>query len=162
MPKISRVDASTAVGKDGSRSAGFYELVAPFHDAFEGDRTRQVDYLRSLIERHHPGGRSVLELGCGTGAMLRLLQPHYKVTGIDLSPQMLAIASSALPGVELVEADMTHFDLGRTFDVALCVYDSINHLGSFAEWEVRLRLRRGTPQRRRPLHRRHQHRSQIQ
>lgn len=31
---------------------------------------------------------------------------------------------------------MTAFDLGERFDVVLCVYDSINHLLDFAEWEA--------------------------
>ena len=30
---------------------------------------------------------------------------------------------------------MTRFDLGETFDVVLCVFDSINHLVRFSDWE---------------------------
>jgi SAM-dependent methyltransferase len=49
---------------------------------------------------------------------------------------MLKIAAQKLPGVRLVEADMTKIRLGERFDVVLCVYDSINHLLRFAEWKA--------------------------
>jgi hypothetical protein len=37
---------------------------------------------------------------------------------------------------------MTTFDLGEQFDVVLCVYDSINHLVRFREWEAVFRRAR--------------------
>jgi hypothetical protein len=49
---------------------------------------------------------------------------------------MLEVAAAKLPGVPLVEADMTQFELGERFDVVLCVYDSINHLLEFGQWEA--------------------------
>ena len=70
----------------------------------------------------------MLELACGTGSILAQLRDEYEVVGVDLSPQMLAIAWEKLPGVELIEGDMTEVRLGRTFDAVLCLYDSINHL----------------------------------
>jgi SAM-dependent methyltransferase len=113
-----------------------YDVFAPFYDAAEGDRSRQSANLRTLIERHHPAARTVLELACGTGSILGRLQPDYEVTGVDLSAQMLAIAAEKLPQALLVHADMTRLQLDRTFDVVLCVYDSINHLLRFSEWEA--------------------------
>ena len=49
---------------------------------------------------------------------------------------MLEVARAKLPVLRLVEADMTTFDLAERFDVVLCVYDSINHLVDFAQWEA--------------------------
>jgi SAM-dependent methyltransferase len=76
----------------------------------------------------------VLELACGTGSILAQLRDEYEVVGVDLSPQMLAIAREKLPGVELIEGDMTDVRLGRTFGAVLCLYDSINHLLRFEDW----------------------------
>jgi SAM-dependent methyltransferase len=67
---------------------------------------------------------------------LKQLRPTYKVTGLDLSPDMLQLAAAKLPGVRLIEADMRAFDLEERFDVALCLFDSINHLLHFAEWKA--------------------------
>jgi len=58
---------------------------------YESDRA----YMRFLI----PSGRSVLEIGCGTGDLLRALAPSRGV-GIDISEAMIAIARQACPGYE--------------------------------------------------------------
>ncbi len=112
-----------------------YETLARFYDGFEGDRGRQVCYLRGLIETHSPQAITLLELGCGTGALLQLLHPRYEVTGIDGSEAML---KAAPPGLRkrLLQADITNFHLDRHFDVVLCAYDTINHLPEFAAWEA--------------------------
>jgi SAM-dependent methyltransferase len=77
----------------------------------------------------------VLELACGTGSILALLREEVDVVGVDVSPEMLALAREKLPGIELVEGDMTTIRLGRRFDAVLCLYDAVNHLTDFADWE---------------------------
>jgi SAM-dependent methyltransferase len=113
-----------------------YAAFARFYDAVQGDRADAADFARSLLERHHPQARRVLELACGTGSILARLRPRYEVTGVDLSAEMLAVARRKLAGVELVQADMTGVRLGRRFDAVLCLYDSINHLLRFRQWEA--------------------------
>jgi cyclopropane fatty-acyl-phospholipid synthase-like methyltransferase len=113
-----------------------YDVFAPFYDAVQGDRAQHAAYVRSLIEKHHPGARTVLELACGTGSVLKQLDSHYEVSGVDLSKKMLEIAARKVPRVRLIRADMTRIALDERFDVVLCVYDSINHLMRFEQWEA--------------------------
>jgi SAM-dependent methyltransferase len=113
-----------------------YDVFARFYDAVEGDAAERAAYVRALIERHCSGARSVLELACGTGSILAQLRPDFDVTGLDVSAPMLEVAEAKLPGVRLVPADMTDFDLDTRFDVVLCVYDSINHLLDFELWRA--------------------------
>src|ERR671937_1080142 len=113
-----------------------YDVFAPFYDALEGERTPHARYLRSLIKEHAPRARTLLELACGTGSILKQLWTHYEVAGLDLSEEMLEIAAEKVPGVPLFRGDMRAFDLGEQFDVVLCVYDSINHLLRFDEWKM--------------------------
>jgi cyclopropane fatty-acyl-phospholipid synthase-like methyltransferase len=113
-----------------------YDVFAPFYDAVQGDRAEHARYLRSLIEKHHPNAKTVLELGCGTGSILKHLHPQYEVAGVDLSAKMLELAAEKMPAARLFHEDMRHFSLGETFDVVLCVYDSINHLLTFEHWEA--------------------------
>jgi SAM-dependent methyltransferase len=113
-----------------------YDVFAPFYDAVQGERAEHARYLRSLIRNHAPRARTVLELACGTGSILKQLWTHYEVVGLDLSEQMLEIAAQKVPGVPLYRGDMTSFDLDERFDVVLCVYDSINHLLRFEEWKA--------------------------
>jgi SAM-dependent methyltransferase len=113
-----------------------YADWAPFYDAMQGDRPEAVAYARGLIETHHPAAQSVLELACGTGTVLEQLHPRYRVSGVDRSQEMLRVAARKLPQARLVQGDMTKVDLGETFDVVLCIADSVNHLRPFAKWEA--------------------------
>jgi predicted TPR repeat methyltransferase len=113
-----------------------YDVFAPFYDAVQGDRAEHGAYIRSLIEKHHPQAATLVEFACGTGSVLKQLRPYYRVTGIDLSEEMLEVAAEKVPGVALFRADMTKVDLGERFDVVLCAYDSINHLVRFADWKA--------------------------
>jgi SAM-dependent methyltransferase len=114
---------------------GSYESWAPFYDAMRGDPAEPAAYVRGLIAKHHPTAETLLELGCGTGAILEHLAAEYRVTGVDLSAEMLRIAGTKVPQARLVQGDMTRLDLGETFDVVVCIADAINHLRPFAKWE---------------------------
>ncbi len=68
--------------------------------------------LLSTIIDNFPGNcKRILELGCGTGiltAMIRAAQPVAEITGIDLSPEMLEVASEkpGLEGVNFLARDL--------------------------------------------------------
>ena len=113
-----------------------YEALARFYDAVMGDRSQEAVYIRSLIRKHHRAPKTVLELACGTGAVLEQLQADFDVTGVDRSQAMLERAAAKLPSARLVHADMTDFALAERFDVVLCVFDSINHVLELEQWEA--------------------------
>jgi len=111
-----------------------YGKLDRFYDAAMGDRTEMASYIRRLVRRHKPQAKTLLELACGTGAILHVLGKSYDVVGLDLSPQMLSLARKKLPHVRFYRKDMVSFDLGKKFDVIICVFDSINHVLKFADW----------------------------
>jgi phosphatidylethanolamine/phosphatidyl-N-methylethanolamine N-methyltransferase len=104
-----------------ARWAGIYDLV--FGGISAPGRRRAVAAVNALP------GRRVLEVGVGTGLAL----PHYgadkRVTGIDLSPQMLARAQArvhrqGLPHVERLlemDAEATTF-ADDSFDIAVAMF----------------------------------------
>lgn len=112
-----------------------YTKLARFYDAIIGDRRDTAAYIGDLIERYQPKTRTILEIACGTGAVLGLLSESYEVEGIERSPNMLAIARKKLPHVKLYRQDMTSFHIDRRFDAVVCVFDSINHLLRFSDWQ---------------------------
>ena len=76
------------------------------------------------------GGRT-LDLGCGTGAAGPLLRPRAKtLTGVDLSPNMLAKAAARGLYDELAEADMVDYLAQRpgAFDLIFAA-DSLIYFG---------------------------------
>jgi cyclopropane fatty-acyl-phospholipid synthase-like methyltransferase len=64
-----------------------------------------------------------------------LIARKYKVTGLDISEQMLKKAEKNLNRKDLILADMTDFNLNRTFDIVLCNYNSICHLLKWENWQ---------------------------
>jgi SAM-dependent methyltransferase len=106
------------------RSQRFYDAIYAWKD-YRDEATR----LHEVIQGRMPGARTLLDVACGTGKHLELLREHYRVEGVDLDPEMLAIARERLGGeVPLHAADVTDFDLGRTFDVVTCLFSSIAYV----------------------------------
>ena len=56
-----------------------------------------------------PGSR-VIDLGCGNGALTgKLAEAGYDVTGVDASPEMLALARKNHPGIPFILADAASY-----------------------------------------------------
>lgn len=113
-----------------------YAEYARFYDQANGDRTADIERIREFIRRFRPRAASLLELGCGTGAVLAGLSDDLALTGIDRSPEMLGTAARAVPAAQLIRADITTFDLGTRFDVIICVFDTLNHLTTLKDWHA--------------------------
>ncbi len=111
-----------------------YATFARFYDQIMGDRTEEIARIEAYLDRYLPDASTLLELGCGTGAILAGLAGRFAVTGIDRSPEMLEVAARRLPGIPLVQADITRFQLGTRFDAVICVFDTLNHLPTFEQW----------------------------
>jgi cyclopropane fatty-acyl-phospholipid synthase-like methyltransferase len=109
-----------------------YSSYGPFYDATQ-DTPDGRAYLY-LLEQHHPAAKTLLELGCGTGAHLATLANRYTIAGLDISPTMLKYARERLPDVPLYQQDMAEFSVPSCFDAVIIPYDSINHLGDFENW----------------------------
>lgn len=100
-----------------------------FHDS-------DAAYLRFLI----PEGASVLELGCGTGHLLKALRPARGV-GIDLSPRMIDVARQLHPDLQFHSGDIDDADaltsLTGPFDY-IVLSDTLGYLEDCEELLSRL------------------------
>jgi SAM-dependent methyltransferase len=105
-----------------------YSDDAELYDiAFDWDISDEADWVVARLE-----ATRVLEPGCGGGRMLEALANRgCKVAGIDSSPRMVELARRRLgTRADVFEADMTHFDLGVTFDGAVCPINTLLHLSA--------------------------------
>jgi SAM-dependent methyltransferase len=112
-----------------------YERFARFYDAAMDDPAPRAARVLDFIDRYRPDATTLLELGCGTGSILAHLTTVRSLTGLDQSPEMLALGRRKVPRAHLIEGDMSSFALGQRFDVVICVFDSLNHLLTFDAWE---------------------------
>ena len=90
-------------------------------------------WIQAFARKLSPGSR-VLDLGCGGGdPVARLLVEHrMHVTGVDASPEMIALAQNRMPEQEWIVADMRQLALGRRFD-GILAWDSYFHLAHEAQ-----------------------------
>lgn len=90
------------------------------------------DYLVQILSREGITEGLVLDLGCGTGAMTRLLaREGYDMIGVDASEEMLMRAreeSAEYPGILYLLQDMREFELYGTVRAIISVCDSMNYL----------------------------------
>src|SRR5919198_851041 len=108
----------------------FGTLYAAAYDAMYADKDYEAecDLVEEAFQRFGSEPvRSILDLGCGTGNhSIRLARRGYDVSGVDLSPDMLAIAAekSAAAGTSIAfsRGDVRRVDLGRTFDAVLLMF----------------------------------------
>ncbi len=107
-----------------------YREVASHYDKIyrSKDYAAESGFVRKVILKHSPGARTLLDVACGTGVHLQHLQASFDCEGLDLSPEMIKIATDRLPGTPLHVADMTEFHLDRHFDAIVCLFSSVGHL----------------------------------
>jgi SAM-dependent methyltransferase len=80
------------------------------------------------------GGRRLLDVGCGTGRdAAHLAELGWAVTGIEISPRMLAHARSRYPGVRFLEGDMREVALPDRFTVVTCLDSTLLHCHDTAD-----------------------------
>jgi SAM-dependent methyltransferase len=90
-----------------NRLTEYYDKTASLYDQMHGGE-RNIEHVRAL-EYSWPiledfGIQSVLEVGCGTGRSLEWIRshsPHVRLSGVELSTEMLARAKAKLPEAEL-------------------------------------------------------------
>jgi SAM-dependent methyltransferase len=129
-----------------------YEALAPIYDAWQASAGLTPfalvveEKLRPLLEREASGATarplSFLDLGCGTGTLLHALgaaHPDWRLTGVDASPAMLAVAAakpqppSAAAPISWTSAPLDRpLPVAGPFDAAGAFYDTLNHLADVA------------------------------
>lgn len=93
----------------------------------------ECDFLEAALAAHRVAGKSLLDIGCGTGRhALELAARGYTVTGVDPSQEMRAFlgaeaARLKLP-VKTAEGDLRRLRIDGPFDAAYCLMDTFRFL----------------------------------
>lgn len=115
----------------------FDRFAATFESRLERLSYRAPALVRAALERAGIApsrSREILDAGCGTGLCAPLVAPFARrLTGVDLSTGMLALAREKQLYDELVQAELTEFLRGRAqaFDVIVSA-DALVYFGDLA------------------------------
>lgn len=89
-------------------------------------------YVSLIRESSRTETKSLLHLGCGAGCYDYTFKRHFRVTGVDISEEMLELAGKTNPEVAYVHGDMRSVDLGERFD-AVIIPDSIDYMATLPD-----------------------------
>jgi len=109
------------------RSARLYDALYSFKDY-----SAAAHALHEVIQKRRPGARRLIDVACGTGKHLEVLRQWYDVEGLDLNPDLLAIAEERLRDVPLYQQDMVLMDTGKRYDVITSLFSSIAYVRTAA------------------------------
>lgn len=112
-----------------------YSILAEVYDEVMRavDYKAWADFINEVIQMHHSHPDDVLELACGTGSLtLELAKFGYQITASDKSPEMVEKAREKAANLENViefkRIDFLDIQENNTYNVIVCVFDSINYL----------------------------------
>jgi len=110
-----------------------FNYYAKYYDAFYSHKTQEdVDYIKSIISKYQPSTKNVLSFGCGTGRHEFLLSEDYKVTGVDVSFEMLTIANDCrkTENNEFILGDIRNVKLAKKFDTCVSLFHILDYLST--------------------------------
>ena len=88
------------------------------------------ELIVQVLRRYFPRARNMLEIGCGTGYVLRGVtraQPELRVSGSEIFLEGLAFAAQRLPDADLFQMDARRIPYENEFDL-IGAFDVVEHI----------------------------------
>lgn len=126
-----------------------YTGFAEVYDLFMDNIPYQewCHYLVALLQEYGVSDGLVLDLGCGTGTLTRMMSARgYDMIGVDVSEEMLEaamekdLAANEESKILYLCQDMREFELYGTVRAIVSVCDSMNYLLTYQDFVQVLRL----------------------
>ena len=111
-----------------------YKELARYYDLIYAskDYKKEASQLKKFISEYKKSpGNELLDVACGTGRHLIYLKSGFSCMGVDISEDMLKIARKNVRGVVFKKANMITLDLGKKFDIILCMFSAIAYTKTY-------------------------------
>lgn len=112
-----------------------YHNLADSYDRLTNDvdYAAIVDFYFAILQREGLSPRTAVDMACGTGSVTFLLaQKGLQVTGVDMSEDMLCVASAKTQDMQnppmFVCQRLEKLRLPRGVDLAVCALDSLDYI----------------------------------
>lgn len=110
-----------------------YQAIANIYDKMMShvEYEHWAAFICALLDREDKTPRKIIELGCGTGIMAdKLSRRGYEITGYDKSEAMISAARKKINDdfLRFETGTFADFPTNEKYDVAICLYDSINYI----------------------------------
>ena len=112
-----------------------YEALAASYDRLTNDVDYEatVTFYHRILDKEGLRPRTAVDLACGTGSVaLILARMGYRVTGVDMSEEMLAVASQRAQDMDnpprFIHQKLQRLYLPRGVDLAVCALDSLDYI----------------------------------
>jgi SAM-dependent methyltransferase len=94
------------------------------------DINGEVSVLKTLIDKHcESEPEKLLDIGCGTGNHIALLESEFECVGVDANRGILKHARAKSDSASYIQSDMESLALSADeFDVVTCLESSLNYV----------------------------------
>ena len=123
-----------------------YHNLAASYDRLTNDVDYEatVAFYEEILKREGLAPRTVVDMACGTGSVSEILaRKGYRVTGVDLSEEMLTEAMMKTMDMENCPMfscqNLRDLRLPRAVDMAVCALDSLDYITDPADCEAAIR-----------------------
>ena len=119
-----------------------YHELAKSYDRLTNDVDYEatVAFYYEILKREGLNPRTCVDLACGTGSVTAILvEKGLQVTGVDLSEEMLTVASQKAPGAWFICQRLQELSLPRAVDMAVCALDSLDYITDPRDCEEAIR-----------------------
>ena len=123
-----------------------YHELAVSYDRLTNDVDYEatVDFYYEILAREGLRPRTAVDLACGTGSVTAILARRgLKVTGVDLSEEMLTVAQQKAAELEnmpwFICQPLQELRLPRAVDMAVCALDSLDYITDPKDCEEAIR-----------------------
>ncbi len=112
-----------------------YYSLAQSYDRLTSDVDYEkiVSFYHTILKQENLTPKSAVDLACGTGSVaLILARMGYRVTGVDMSEEMLTVANQRAQEADVqpvfVRQKLQELSLPRGVDMAVCALDGLDYI----------------------------------